>query len=222
MTYLWIINLCCWWFSIVDIVKYNKLRSYLWIWISKLYAAFCEDLDWENDRQTENFLSNYAELQVVNHKPQFIFCNIAKLKPMFFRQIVKEIQDLMAQDRSPIGSTRPHPILDNSVQRPLTHFSSTTHGFGTPAICAAMTALQVKMSLPVTAYRYCRWLNLNLCSVNLKSSQSTKICFLKVFEASAITECIKTLYKANRTQDTATKSIFKYRVSMSRLHIYNL
>ncbi|XP_078486909.1 transcription factor protein isoform X1 [Ciona intestinalis] len=58
------------------------------------------------------------------------------------KQIVKEIQDLMAQDRSPIGNTRPQPILDNAVQRPLTHFSSTTHGFGTPAICAAMTALQ--------------------------------------------------------------------------------
>ncbi|CAK8690877.1 transcription factor AP-2-alpha-like isoform X2 [Clavelina lepadiformis] len=58
------------------------------------------------------------------------------------KQIVKEIQDLMAQDRSPIGNTRPQPILDSSVQRPLTHFSSTTHGFGTPAICAAMTALQ--------------------------------------------------------------------------------
>jgi len=58
------------------------------------------------------------------------------------KQIVKEIQDLMAQDRSPIGNTHPTPILDSSVQRPLTHFSSTTHGFGTPAICAAMTALQ--------------------------------------------------------------------------------
>nr|CAB3266917.1 AP-2-like2 transcription factor AP-2-alpha [Phallusia mammillata] len=58
------------------------------------------------------------------------------------KQIVKEIQDLMAQDRSPIGNTRPQPILDNAVQRPLTHFSSTTHGFGTPAICAALTALQ--------------------------------------------------------------------------------
>jgi len=58
------------------------------------------------------------------------------------KQIVKEVQDLLAQDRSPIGNTHPNPILDNSVQRPLTHFSSTTHGFGTPAICAALTALQ--------------------------------------------------------------------------------
>lgn len=58
------------------------------------------------------------------------------------KQIVKEIQDLLAQDRSPIGNTHPQPILENSVQSPLTHFSSITHGFGTPAICAAMTALQ--------------------------------------------------------------------------------
>lgn len=58
------------------------------------------------------------------------------------KQIVKEIQDLLAQDRSPIGNTHPQPILEDSVQRPLTQFSSITHGFGTPAICAAMTALQ--------------------------------------------------------------------------------
>nr|XP_039272516.1 transcription factor AP-2-epsilon-like isoform X2 [Styela clava] len=58
------------------------------------------------------------------------------------KQIVKEIQDLLAQDRSPIGNTHPQPILEASVQGPLTHFSSITHGFGTPAICAAMTALQ--------------------------------------------------------------------------------
>lgn len=59
------------------------------------------------------------------------------------RQIVKEIQDLLAQDRSPIGNTHPQPILESKVQGPLTHFSSITHGFGTPAICAALTALQV-------------------------------------------------------------------------------
>ncbi len=56
---------------------------------------------------------------------------------------MKEVQDLLAQNRTPIRNTHPTPILDTSVQRPLTHFSSTTHGFGTPAICAALTALQV-------------------------------------------------------------------------------
>ena len=53
------------------------------------------------------------------------------------------MQDLLALDRSPIGSTTPTPILDESVQRPLTVFSTITHGFGTPAICSAFNAVQV-------------------------------------------------------------------------------
>jgi len=50
--------------------------------------------------------------------------------------------DLLNQDRSPLGNTRPTPILDPSVQRTLTNFSLITHGFGSPAIVAAMTAIQ--------------------------------------------------------------------------------
>jgi transcription factor AP-2 delta len=34
------------------------------------------------------------------------------------------------------------PVLDVSIQRNLTHFSLVTHGFGTPAIIGAMSALQ--------------------------------------------------------------------------------
>ena len=34
-------------------------------------------------------------------------------------------------------------ILDQSIQRHLTHFSMITHGFGSPAIVAALTAIQV-------------------------------------------------------------------------------
>jgi len=55
---------------------------------------------------------------------------------------VKELVDLLNQDRSPLGNTRPTPILDPSVQRTLTNFSLITHGFGSPAIVAAMTAIQ--------------------------------------------------------------------------------
>uniref|UniRef100_A0A8C2R181 Transcription factor AP-2 C-terminal domain-containing protein n=1 Tax=Capra hircus TaxID=9925 RepID=A0A8C2R181_CAPHI len=53
------------------------------------------------------------------------------------KQLCKEFTDLLAQDRTPIGNSRPSPILDC-----LTHFSLITHGFGAPAICAALTALQ--------------------------------------------------------------------------------
>uniref|UniRef100_A0A8D2JCQ1 Transcription factor AP-2 epsilon n=1 Tax=Varanus komodoensis TaxID=61221 RepID=A0A8D2JCQ1_VARKO len=58
------------------------------------------------------------------------------------KQICKEFADLMAQDRSPLGNSRPTLILDPGVQSCLTHFSLITHGFGGPAICAALTAFQ--------------------------------------------------------------------------------
>eukprot|EP00096_Caligus_rogercresseyi_P008266 TRINITY_DN2681_c0_g1_i1.p1 TRINITY_DN2681_c0_g1~~TRINITY_DN2681_c0_g1_i1.p1 ORF type:complete len:100 (-),score=20.98 TRINITY_DN2681_c0_g1_i1:301-600(-) len=50
--------------------------------------------------------------------------------------------DLLNQDRSPLCNTRPHQILDPNIQRHLTHFSLITHGFGSPAIVAALTAIQ--------------------------------------------------------------------------------
>ncbi|XP_004426200.1 PREDICTED: transcription factor AP-2-epsilon [Ceratotherium simum simum] len=58
------------------------------------------------------------------------------------KQICKEFVDLMAQDRSPLGNSHPALILEPGVQSCLTHFSLITHGFGGPAICAALTAFQ--------------------------------------------------------------------------------
>lgn len=51
--------------------------------------------------------------------------------------------DLLNQDRSPLCNTRPQQILEPGIQRHLTHFSLITHGFGSPAIVAALTAVQV-------------------------------------------------------------------------------
>ena len=62
---------------------------------------------------------------------------------LFQRVICKELMDLLNQDRSPLCNTRPQPILDPSIQRHLTHFSMITHGFGSPAIVASLTAIQV-------------------------------------------------------------------------------
>jgi transcription factor AP-2 len=67
----------------------------------------------------------------------FCFC-------VCFRQVTKELMDLLNQDRSPLCNTRPQIILDPSIQRHLTHFSLITHGFGSPAIVAALTAIQVR------------------------------------------------------------------------------
>lgn len=61
---------------------------------------------------------------------------------LLFRQICKEFTDLLSQDRSPLGNSRPQPILEPGIQSCLTHFSLISHGFGTPAMCAALTAIQ--------------------------------------------------------------------------------
>uniref|UniRef100_A0A3Q2G0A0 Transcription factor AP-2 epsilon n=1 Tax=Cyprinodon variegatus TaxID=28743 RepID=A0A3Q2G0A0_CYPVA len=58
------------------------------------------------------------------------------------KEICKEFMDLMSQDRSPLGGSRPTPCLEPAIQGSLTHFSLLTHGFGTPAICAALSAFQ--------------------------------------------------------------------------------
>nr|CAG5866123.1 unnamed protein product [Menidia menidia] len=58
------------------------------------------------------------------------------------KEICKEFLDLLSQDRSPLGGGRPAPCLEAGVQASLTHFSLLTHGFGGPAIGAALAAFQ--------------------------------------------------------------------------------
>ena len=50
--------------------------------------------------------------------------------------------EFLNQDRSPLCNTRPQPMLEPGIQRHLTHFSHITHGFGSPAIVAALGAVQ--------------------------------------------------------------------------------
>ncbi|XP_049880059.1 transcription factor AP-2-epsilon [Pectinophora gossypiella] len=58
------------------------------------------------------------------------------------KQVTKELMDLLNQDRSPLCNTRPPHLLEPAIQRHLTHFSLISHGFGGPAIVAALTAIQ--------------------------------------------------------------------------------
>ncbi|XP_060604591.1 transcription factor AP-2-beta-like [Ruditapes philippinarum] len=58
------------------------------------------------------------------------------------KQILKELMDLLNQDRSPLGNTRPQVILEPNMQHHLSHFSLITHGFGSPAVVASLTAVQ--------------------------------------------------------------------------------
>merc|ERR1712012_775736 len=60
-----------------------------------------------------------------------------------------ELMEFLNQDRSPLCNTRPPLMLEPGIQRHLSHFSMITHGFGSPAIVAALGAVQnyVKESL---------------------------------------------------------------------------
>ncbi|XP_006881719.1 PREDICTED: transcription factor AP-2 gamma [Elephantulus edwardii] len=58
------------------------------------------------------------------------------------QQVCKEFTDLLNQDRTPNGNSRPTPVLETNIQNCLSHFSLITHGFGSQAICAAMSAAQ--------------------------------------------------------------------------------
>uniref|UniRef100_A0A2K5JP65 Transcription factor AP-2 C-terminal domain-containing protein n=1 Tax=Colobus angolensis palliatus TaxID=336983 RepID=A0A2K5JP65_COLAP len=57
-------------------------------------------------------------------------------------QLCKEFTELLSQDRTPHGTSRPAPVLETNIQNCLSHFSLITHGFGSQAICAAVSALQ--------------------------------------------------------------------------------
>lgn len=55
--------------------------------------------------------------------------------------MTKELQDVLAQD--PYPKTRlPNSNLPDSILRSLNQFGLVTHGFGSPAINAAMNAFQ--------------------------------------------------------------------------------
>lgn len=54
--------------------------------------------------------------------------------------------DTLNQDRSPLGNTRPQTILEPQMQRHLSHFSAITHGFGSPAVVASLTAVQLYLN----------------------------------------------------------------------------
>uniref|UniRef100_G1P7S6 Transcription factor AP-2 C-terminal domain-containing protein n=1 Tax=Myotis lucifugus TaxID=59463 RepID=G1P7S6_MYOLU len=58
------------------------------------------------------------------------------------QQVCQEFTDLLHQDRTPIENKRPARVLGADIQNCLSHFSLVTHGFGSQAICAAVSAMQ--------------------------------------------------------------------------------
>jgi len=68
------------------------------------------------------------------------------------KQITKELTDLLNCDRSPLGNSKPTPILEPAMQRQLSHFSLITHGFGSPAIVAVLNSFQNYLSEQLKYY----------------------------------------------------------------------
>lgn len=65
--------------------------------------------------------------------------------PFFFRQLAKELQDILAQDPYP-KLRLPSSTLPESTLRSLHTFGLVTHGFGSPSINAAMNAFQAYLT----------------------------------------------------------------------------
>ncbi|CAC5374286.1 TFAP2A_B [Mytilus coruscus] len=84
-------------------------------------------------------VAEYNVRQYNRNDPQEVIAR--KNMVLATKQILKEFMDLLNQDRSPLGNTRPQPILEPGIQKHLTHFSLITHGFGSPAIVASLTAV---------------------------------------------------------------------------------
>uniref|UniRef100_F1L1Q8 Transcription factor AP-2-beta n=1 Tax=Ascaris suum TaxID=6253 RepID=F1L1Q8_ASCSU len=59
------------------------------------------------------------------------------------KTMLTELKELLSNDRSPLCSSRPPPVLEPSIQSRLTHFSMVTHGFGSPAVMAAINAIMI-------------------------------------------------------------------------------
>jgi len=65
--------------------------------------------------------------------------------------MVKELLDVLSQDRSAVGNSRLPPVIDPGMQRHLSHFSAITHGFGAPAMVAALNVVQSYLTESVKA-----------------------------------------------------------------------
>ncbi len=89
------------------------------------------------------------------------------------KQITKELTDLLNCDRSPLGNSKPTPILEPAMQRQLSHFSLITHGFGSPAIVAVLNSFQNYLTEQLKYYE--KMFSSNSSSSNNSSATSSNI-----------------------------------------------
>ena len=100
------------------------------------FGYLCET-EFPSKQCAEHRVRQINDASEYNHRKQMILAA---------ETIIKELVDVLNHDRSPLGNTRPPPFLEPGIQRHLTHFSLITHGFGTPAIVGALTAVQMYLT----------------------------------------------------------------------------
>ncbi|XP_074594274.1 transcription factor AP-2 isoform X2 [Brevipalpus obovatus] len=84
-------------------------------------------------RQVAEYLNrNHSDPGELNRRRDLILAT---------KQVIKEFADVLSQDRSPLCNNRQPVVLEQNIQRNLTHFALITHGFGSPAISAALTSV---------------------------------------------------------------------------------
>lgn len=131
--------------------------KYAGMWLLAINFKLLEvwQIDAGNDKPSrwKSLWPIFIIIIIICNVVRVVGCCVLIVSSIFIsRVITKELMDLLNQDRSPLCNTRPQQILDPSIQRHLTHFSLITHGFGSPAIVAALTAVHVSLaSVQVTS-----------------------------------------------------------------------
>uniref|UniRef100_A0A0N4Z2L8 TF_AP-2 domain-containing protein n=1 Tax=Parastrongyloides trichosuri TaxID=131310 RepID=A0A0N4Z2L8_PARTI len=114
--------------SLTALVEFEALH------LAKDFNHICEN-DFPAKQIAEYMInnnSNINDIQVIQRKKNMM---------MAAKSVLGEFKELLNNDRSPLCTSTPIPILDPSIQKHLTHFSMVTHGFGSPAVLASLTAI---------------------------------------------------------------------------------
>ncbi|KAI6182545.1 Transcription factor AP-2-beta [Aphelenchoides bicaudatus] len=89
----------------------------------------------ENDfpaRSMAEYLTRHSDSMALEQRKQLIHLT---------KQLIGEFCEILSKDGSPLCSNNlPSHTLEPSIQKPLTHFSLVTHGFGSRAVNAGLNA----------------------------------------------------------------------------------
>uniref|UniRef100_A0A0N5C8H0 TF_AP-2 domain-containing protein n=1 Tax=Strongyloides papillosus TaxID=174720 RepID=A0A0N5C8H0_STREA len=114
--------------SLTALVEFEALH------LAKDFNHICEN-DFPAKQIAEYMISsnlNNNDIQGIQRKKNMM---------MAAKTVLSEFKELLNNDRSPLCTSTPIPVLDPNIQKHLTHFSMVTHGFGSPAVLASLTAI---------------------------------------------------------------------------------